>query len=273
MPVDLHIHTTCSDGTSTPAEVVALSLGARLSAIALTDHDAIDGVEAARIAARGAIEVIAGVELSAQSTCAPDVHLLGYFVDLCSPALIESLASLRASRLARAVAMTQLLAEAGYRIAFEDVRALAGAGTIGRSHIARALVASGEVPSFEHAFEDLIGANAPCYVAKRALSVGEAVALVHDAGGVVVLAHPGVSGDGALGELVEAGLDGIEAYHAEHTPRQRAHYASLAARLGLVVTGGSDYHGRGTRSAVVGAGGCPDSAVAALRARAPGRPS
>ena len=268
MAVDLHIHTTCSDGTSTPEKVVGLALRAGLSAIAITDHDAVAGVQRARQAAGTGMAVVSGVELSARAAGAGDVHLLGYLVDSSSPTLIRALEAQRRSRVVRAVAMIDLLNEAGYEISIEDVLRQAADGAVGRSHVARALLERGEVPSVEHAFRELIGEEMPFYVAKHSFRLPEAVALVHGASGVVVLAHPGISGDGALMELVEEGLDGIEAYHAEHTPRQRAHYLSVATRFGLVATGGSDFHGVGTKSSVIGAGGCPDSALAALRERA-----
>ena len=273
MPIDLHIHTTCSDGTFTPEEIVSLALGAGLSAIAITDHDAVDGVQRARDASRGAIEVVPGVELSAQTADEADVHLLGYFVDTRAPDLLLALERFRQARQARAAAVVRMLSEAGYDIALEDVLLQAGDGAGGRSHIARALVARGHVPSVETAFREFIGAGGPFYVPKSALSLSEAVALVHRAGGAAVLAHPGVSGDGALMELVGEGLDGIEAYHAEHTARQRDHYRSVASRLGLAVSGGSDYHRAGAKGAFIGAGECPDSALADLRQRASARRS
>jgi predicted metal-dependent phosphoesterase TrpH len=135
-------------------------------------------------------------------------------------------------------------------------------------HVARALVEAGSVASVEQAFAELIGRRGPFYVHKDTLGATDALRSIHEAGGVAVLAHPGVSGEDALVPLVDAGLDGIEAFHAEHTPAQRQHFASLAQRFGLVATGGSDFHGPGMRSAALGAGDCPESAVEALKRRA-----
>lgn len=268
MAIDLHIHTTHSDGTLTPEAVVDLAREAGLTAIAITDHDTVSGVAAATETAGSEIEVVAGLELSAQGPGEPDVHVLGYFVDPAAPGLLRTLISLRTARTARAVTMVQSLTAAGYRITWPDVLQQAGAGAVGRSHVARALLSNGEVASLEEAFIRLIGARAPFYFAKRSLTLGDAVALVHDAGGAAVLAHPGITGEGSLVALVDEGLDGIEAYHAEHTTSQRAHFAALAKRFGLVATGGSDFHGPGAKGALIGAGECPPHALDSLRERA-----
>jgi predicted metal-dependent phosphoesterase TrpH len=270
--VDLHIHTTASDGTLEPAQVVRRAVDAGLETIAITDHDSVEGVAEAVLAALGEpIEVIAGVELSTQTAACPDAHVLGYFVEASSPLLLAALEDLRAARLQRAKSMIDALSGGGYAVTYDDVAALAGEGSVGRGHIARALVATGDVDSIETAFRTLIGRNGPYYVDKRMPGAIEVVELIHDAGGVAVLAHPGVNGDAALIELVEAGLDGLEAFHAEHTESQRQHYAALATQLGLVATGGSDFHGPATKNARLGAGNCPDAAVGELWARAVAR--
>jgi predicted metal-dependent phosphoesterase TrpH len=270
MAVDLHTHTTASDGTASPADVVAFALERRLSVIAITDHDSVEGIDEALVAADGtSLTVIPGVELSASTEDALDLHILGFFLDHRSPALLSALAGLRARRLDRAKEMVDALTAAGYAVTLERVFAQAGSGSVGRSHIARALVDAGDVESVEHAFRDLIGRSGPFFIGKRLLSAVDAVALIRAAGGVAVLAHPGVTrSDASIPELVQAGLGGLEAFHAEHTQSDRDRYAGLAERLGLVVTGGSDYHGPGTKNASLGAGGCPDSAVEALRERA-----
>lgn len=269
MTVDLHIHTTASDGTVEPADIVSLALDAGLSAIAITDHDSVGGVARATAAAAGRpLEVIAGVELSANSAACPDAHVLGYFLDATSDDLLSTLESLRGRRIERAETMVRALEEAGYSVTLQGVLALAGEGAVGRSHVARALLEAGDVDTMEEAFRRLIGRDAPFYVEKRLLKAAEAVDLIHRGGGAAVLAHPGVSGDGALVELADAGLDGVEAYHAEHTESQRQHYVALARRLGLVATGGSDFHGPASKNARIGVGGCPDSAVQELQQRA-----
>ncbi len=269
MPVDLHVHTTASDGSLTPSAVVEAALAVGLRVIAITDHDTTAGVVEATDAARSrGITVLPGVELSVEEPCASDVHVLGLLVDHDDPHLVETLADLRASREARARTMVDMLDEAGHSVDFADVARRAGGGSIGRVHIARALVDSGSVPTVEEAFRLLIGRDAPFHVRKETLSGTRAIAAIHAAGGVAVLAHPGVSGEAALTTLLMAGLDGIEAFHAEHSQRDRQRFAALAERHGLIVTGGSDFHGPGMRSPGIGAGACPDSAVDAVRERA-----
>jgi len=269
MTVDLHVHTTASDGLVSPRDVVAAALDLGLRVISVTDHDSVEGVAEALEAARGtSLEVIPGVELSVLGEDGSDTHLLGYFIDHHDADLLGALERLREARLDRANAMVAALSEAGHAIDIEGVLEHAGNGAVGRVHVARALVNAGAVDTVEEAFARFIGRGGPFYVAKASLSAFEALALIHRAGGVVVLAHPGVSGEGPLVPLVDAGLDGIEVYHAEHTAPQRAHFAAVARRFGLVATGGSDFHGPGMRSAALGSGACPDDAVEALRRRA-----
>jgi predicted metal-dependent phosphoesterase TrpH len=269
MTVDLHVHTTASDGLSTPTEVVACALDLGLTVISITDHDSVEGVGPAIAASAGTpLEVIPGVELSVRGDDDTDVHILGYLIDHRDETLLGALARLRAARFERAQTMVTALADAGHGVELAGVLGHAAGGAVGRVHVARALVEAGSVESIEDAFAQLIGRDGPFYVPKAFFSAEEALALIHGAGGVAVLAHPGVSGEGALVRLVELGLDGIEAYHAEHTPAQRAHFASVANRFALVSTGGSDFHGTGMRSASLGAGSCPPHAVEELRERA-----
>jgi predicted metal-dependent phosphoesterase TrpH len=269
MTVDLHVHTTASDGLVAPAGIVRAALDLGLRVISITDHDSVEGVAGAIDAARGtALEVLPGVELSVRADDGADVHLLGYLIDHTDPFLLQALERLRAARFDRAAAMVGALAGAGHRVGLDAVLGHAAGGAVGRVHVARALVEAGSVTDVEQAFAELIGRNGPFYVHKASFSAREALALIHDAGGVAVLAHPGVTGEGDVVRLVDLGLDGIEAYHAEHTPAQRAHFASVAKRFGLVTTGGSDFHGPGMRSARLGAGACPPGAVEALRERA-----
>lgn len=269
MTVDLHVHTTASDGLVTPSGVVAAALELGLKVVSVTDHDSVEGVPEAIEAARGsALEVLPGVELSVLADDGSDVHLLGYLIDHTDPTLLEALERLRSARFERAVAMVKALSDAGHEVDFDGVLEHAAGGAVGRVHVARALVDAGSVDTIEEAFADLIGRQGPCYVRKASLSALEALELIHNAGGVAVLAHPGVNGESSLVPLSGAGLDGVEAYHAEHTPAQRSHFAALAERFSLVVTGGSDFHGPGMRSAALGAGACPDAAVEALRERA-----
>lgn len=270
MTIDLHAHTTASDGTAAPEDVVRDALAAGVDVLAITDHDSVDGIDPAVAAASGtALVVVPGVELSAEVGTATDVHILGYFIDHRSPALLAELERLRLARLDRARLMVAALAEAGYDLTLDDVLVHARAGAVGRSHVARALTDAGCVESVEHAFRDLIGRDGPFFVRKRLLSGERAVAVIREAGGVAVIAHPGVTrADQVIPSLIAAGMGGIEAYHAEHTRSDRDRYAAMARRLGLVATGGSDHHGPGTRSAALGSGGTPDAAVDSLRTRA-----
>lgn len=269
MSVDLHVHTTASDGLLAPHEVVAAALAAGATTIAITDHDTVSGVDEAIAAAEGTpLRVIPGVELSADVDSTSDVHILGLLIDHTDERLRSALRTLRAQREERGRSMVARLTEAGHKVDFARVAAIAGRGSIGRVHIARALVEAGSSPDVESAFKTLIGASGPFYVAKRTLGASEALQTIHAAGGVAVLAHPGVSGEAALIPLVDAGLDGIEAFHAEHSISQQQHFAALARRLGLLVTGGSDFHGPSVRSAPVGGGACPPDAPEALEARA-----
>jgi predicted metal-dependent phosphoesterase TrpH len=269
MPVDLHLHTTASDGELAPSEVVRIAARAALLAIAITDHDTTDGLdEALRAGADSATEVLSGVELSVDEATGSDVHVLGLLVDHRDLGLNAALAGLRDEREERARAMVEALARAGYPIDVDSVREIAGSGSIGRVHIARALVSAGSASTIEAAFGALIGRDAPFYFRKRTLRAAEAIDVIHGAGGVAVLAHPGVSGEEALPELLTAGIDGVEAYHAEHTAFDRERFLAVAAANGLIVTGGSDFHAADVRSAPIGGGGCPDDAVEALRRRA-----
>ena len=269
MPVDLHVHTTASDGALAPSEVVRLAREAGLSVIAITDHDSTDGVDEALRASIGTTTcVLPGVELSVDRGTGSDAHVLGLEIDHREQALVATLAGLRLQREQRAAAMVAALAAAGYPIDMALVREIAGPGSIGRVHIAHALVAAGCVPAVEDAFRTLIGRDAPFYVRKRTLSAVDAVDAIHAAGGVAVLAHPGLSGEAAFPALLSAGLDGIEAFHAEHTAADRERFAALAALNELIVTGGSDFHSPDLRSAPIGGGGCPDDAVEAVRVRA-----
>jgi predicted metal-dependent phosphoesterase TrpH len=269
MPLDLHVHTNASDGALTPSEVVRAAVALGLSAVAVTDHDSTAGVDEALAAADGTgLRVVPGVELSVDAEGARDVHILGLLIDHHDPTLGATLSRLRDERRDRAEAMVRLLTDAGHRIELATVFAAAGEGAVGRVHVAQALVDAGSVDTISDAFATLIGRDAPFYVRKGRLGVRDAVDAIHAAGGVAVFAHPGISGETALPALLAAGIDGIEAYHAEHSPEDQERFAELAAGLGLLVTGGSDYHGPNVHSAPIGGGACPDGAIEALEARA-----
>ncbi len=270
MRADLHAHTTASDGSLSPTELVAHAREVDLDVLAITDHDSVDGIAEAVAAASGTIlRLVPGVELSAVWR-GRDVHVLGYFVDYADPTLLSHLEDLRAARLRRAETIVASLREAGYDIRIDDVLALAEGGSVGRSHVARVLVDGGQAASVAVAFRELLGRGCPFYVPKDVRSPTDVLEVVRSAHGVPVLAHPGVTGvDALIPSLVGAGLAGIEVYHAEHTPAQRDHYASLARSLGLIATGGSDYHGSEVHALGLGSVDVPDSEVERLLSRAP----
>jgi predicted metal-dependent phosphoesterase TrpH len=215
-------------------------------------------------AAGTSLTLVPAVELSS-SEGDRDIHILGYFIRHEDPHLLQLLADLRDARLERARAMVSLLGQAGFELDLNDVMALAQQGAIGRSHIARTLVAAGHAPSIAEAFDRFIGRGREFYVSKDVRSSADVIQTIRDAGGIAVAAHPGVSGiDDLFPELIRAGLGGIEAYHADHSPQQGAHFAQLAAENGLLVTGGSDYHGAGAPNPDLGSVDIPEDAVRSL---------
>lgn len=289
MRIDLHVHSTASDGTLSPSEVVREAHARGLCAIALTDHDTMDGVaEALQAGMRLGVEVIPGVELNTESP-AGEVHVLGYFPppEGWSPeadpaghgagvvgAVIDRefydlLASRRDSRAERARKMVQRLRYLGMPLSYEDVLRQAGDAPVGRPHIARALLEAGYVESVKEAFDRWLHRGGPAYVPREKLSPAEAVQAIIDAGGVPVLAHPGrIDGQWVIQELIDAGLEGLECYYPEHTPEQTERYLGLAREHGLVVTGGTDYHGpRSPHDADLGSLPVPPEAVEQLKER------
>lgn len=242
--VDLHSHTTCSDGKLTPAELVNLARKVNLAALAITDHDTVDAIAPA-VAASGEMEIIAGVELSACEGNT-DIHLLGYFVDAENIELKESLQVFRSYRYQRAQVIVEKLHALGIRLAFDDVISCAGGVTasVGRPHVAQALVENGYVATMDEAFRSYLGSHGPAYAPKSKLSVPDAIRLVHGAGGVAVLAHPySLNRDELIPGFVAAGLDGLEGIYPDHNEALQRHYRQLAAKHGMVITGGTDYHG------------------------------
>lgn len=253
MRFDLHVHSTASDGTLTPAQLVESSLCQGLTALAITDHDSVEGIgEALSAAERTNLTIIPGVELSA-SWNDTDLHILGYFIDPADPSLITRLASLRKARIARARKMVARLRDSGIMVQFDDVLNLAGGSSLGRSHIARALVADGLCSTASEAFSDLIGHGKPFYIPKPEADPADVIESIIAAGGIAVFAHPGVhDSDECIPYLVEAGLGGIEVYHPLHTHAQRQHYIEIAHGYDLLVTGGSDFHGFNSPGGLLG---------------------
>ena len=268
--VDLHAHTTASDGALTPPRLVALAVARGLRVLGLTDHDTVAGVEEALGAATGTgLRVIPGVELSAHVE-AGEVHVLGYFLDPRAPALLDALARLRAARGDRARQMVAQLARAGAPVTHEQVLAIAGEGAIGRPHVARALVQAGHAASIDDAFERYLVRGRPGYVERYRLSPAAAVQLVRGAGGAPVLAHPHTVADlpALLPELVAAGLAGLECYYGDYDEPTTRDLLAEAARYDLVPTGGTDFHGLGmSHGRDLGATPVPNECVAQLEAR------
>jgi 3',5'-nucleoside bisphosphate phosphatase len=241
--VDLHMHSTASDGSRSPGEVVRAARRASLAAIALTDHDTVAGLaEAVSVGAELGVRVVNGVELSAVEG-ETETHLLG--LHLRDTAVLEhGLSELREMRGRRAARIVELLQSQGVQVTLDDVLMQAGAGAIGRPHVARALVADGWATDVRDAFDRYLGAGRPAYVAKDQLGMREAIAMVHAAGGLAVLAHPGAGGTRERIEpLVALGLDGVEVKHPSHSPQDVARLRACVDQLGLIASGGSDWHG------------------------------
>lgn len=247
--IDLHLHTTYSDGSLPPEEVLALANKAGVSALAITDHDTVDGLpEAIEAGASMGIEVIPGIEISS-SYDDTELHILGYFLDWHDPTLLARLARLRTSRHQRNPRIIHKLNDLGLAITYDEVKALAGTDSVGRPHIARVLMEKGYVRSAKEAFDRFLAEGAAAYVPRELPDPAEAIAWIRAANGLPVLAHPAwvkASEDGLLRlceKLKAQGLMGIEVHYSTHKPAQTSQYLNVARRLSLLVTGGSDFHG------------------------------
>jgi hypothetical protein len=241
--VDLHLHSTASDGARTPREVVRAARDIGLTAIALTDHDTIDGVAEALAEGQAlGVRVVAGVELSAVEDGA-ETHLLG--LHLGNIGVIEArLQALRQMRLTRAQRIVARLDELGVRVALQDVLLQAGGGAVGRPHIARALVNEGWATDLRDAFDRYLGNGKAAFIPKDRLPIVDAIAMIHDAGGIAILAHPGQSGTRSRIEaLAPLGLDGLEVRHPSHSADDMARLLALVEHFRLTPSGGSDWHG------------------------------
>jgi predicted metal-dependent phosphoesterase TrpH len=242
--IDLHAHTTASDGTATPEVFVAAAVAAGLSAIAVTDHDTVGSVaEVTRLAAPHGLRIVAGVELSVHDDAGKEVHMLG--LHLSNPALMDSsLVSVRAGRTNRAAKIVEKLVAAGVSIGMEDVLREAAGGAVGRPHVARALLKAGHVKSMQESFDRWLGSGRVAYVEKDRLSVRDGIDLIHRCGGIAVYAHPGEEGTRErLAPMVDQGLDGVEVRHPSHSAETIKRLRGVANALGLVPSGGSDWHG------------------------------
>lgn len=276
MRIDLHTHSTVSDGTLTPAGVMAAAAEAGLDVVALTDHDNLAGWSEAAAAARSyGLEFVPGVELSCrwyQSTPPISLHLLAYWVDPGHPALQAELARVREGRELRAQRMVELMQADGIDVTWAEVQEYAAGGTVGRPHLAQALIRRGLVESVSEAFaSSMLGSR--WRVPKPDIDVFLALGLVRDAGGVAVFAHPRASSrgrivpDSLIVEMAGRGLRGLEVDHEDHTPEQRAHVRALADELGLLATGSSDFHGT-NKETPIGANLTDPEVFGALRAAA-----
>ena len=260
--VDLHMHSTASDGSRAPADVVRAAHGAGLVAIALTDHDTVDGLrEAQQAGAELGVRIVNGVELSAVEGSV-ETHVLGLHLHDIH-VLERGLAELRAMRQRRAQQIVDKLIEIGVQVAYDDVLAQAGEGALGRPHVARALVADGWATDVRDAFDRYLGAGKPAYVAKDQLGMADAIAMIHAAGGLAVLAHPGGAATRErLNALIAFGLDGVEVKHPGHSPSDTARLTTLAGQLGLVMSGGSDWHGAADGPRTIGMMQVPEAWLA-----------
>jgi 3',5'-nucleoside bisphosphate phosphatase len=258
--IDLHLHTTYSDGSLPPTEVLGLAQKAGVSALAITDHDIVDGIpEAIEAGAHLGIEVIPGIEISSRYG-ESELHMLGYFLDWKDSELSSRLAELRASRHRRNPRIIEKLNELGLDLTYEEVKALAGTESVGRPHIARVLMAKGYVRSAKEAFDRYLAEGAAAYVPRDLPEPAEAIAWIRTARGIPVLAHPTwvkESAEGLFGlcdKLKAEGLGGIEVHYSTHKPQQTSQFLQIARRLDLLVTGGSDFHGLTKPDIEVGVG-------------------
>jgi predicted metal-dependent phosphoesterase TrpH len=269
--IDLHLHTTASDGALSPSELVLEARAAGLSIISITDHDTTAGCDAARGTARDAgVELVPGIEISAVAD-GRDVHVLGYFIDTASQRLIELLDRQRDDRLRRVRLMGERLAALGVSIDIDPILADAARGrSVGRPQVATALAAAGHVQTRDEAFRRFLEFGGPAFIPREGTSPAEVVSIVHAAGGIASLAHPGVGRcDHLIAGLVTAGLDAIEARHSDHDQATEAHYRAEARARGLLVSGGSDFHGAtGHRTSRLGVVTLPQADFDALRAAA-----
>ena len=241
---DLHIHTTASDGRLTPAQVVEAASEAGLAAIAITDHDTVDGVdEALSVSDELGVEVVPGIEISALYGKNVEVHILGYFMDFRDEEFIARLRELKTARLERGRQMVQQLAAAGVPVTFERILEIAGGGAIGRPHVARAICEVGAAHSMDSAFGKYLQENGVGYVPRHRVEPIEAVQMILNAGGVASCAHLGkLHRDELVLQLIKNGLQAIEVHHPDHGSAAVRYYNKFANRHGLIITGGSDAH-------------------------------
>ncbi len=264
--LELHAHTHISDGLLSPAELVERALACGITALAITDHDAVDGIAPAQAAAAGRLEIVPGIEVSSVHE-GLDLHILGYFIDPTSEALLARLALSRDERRQRAFAIIARLAELGVPVDADEVFAAAGPGVVGRPHVAHALLKAGHVPSMEVAFNRYLGSRGEAFIPRPEFPAVEAVRILRDAGGVAVLAHPGSLARRIVETLAEAGLGGVEVWHPQHGITAQRRWYETAKDLDLVPSGGADFHGP-HRGVGMGEMAVPPRTLEDLRVRA-----
>jgi predicted metal-dependent phosphoesterase TrpH len=264
--VDLHIHSNRSDGSFTSQEIIDYACKKQLKAISITDHDNISGLALSeKYCRQKGIEFITGVEISAR-TRPYDLHLLGYFFDYRNKKLNDYIEFFQSERLKRARKIVELLKNYGINLPFDLILTKAGHGSIGRPHIADAMVEEGSVYTYQEAFNKYIGDGSPCCVPKYKITPAEAIALINQAGGICVIAHPGsdVTDEGLM-DLIKVGLDGIETIHPRHNQQQVDHYREIIQKHQLLETGGSDCHGDRKSHVMIGQFNVPYSIVEKMK--------
>ena len=266
--LELHAHTHFSDGQLSPQALVALALERGVAALAVTDHDSVEGIAPAVLAAGSQLEIVPGIEISSALE-GHDLHILGYFFDPTSVPLRERLERFREERRLRAIAIMARLAELGMPVSADEVFAAAGPGVVGRPHVAQALLRAGHVATMEQAFQKYLGMRGQAFVPRPEFASAEAVRTIRDAGGVAVLAHPGLVTYRIAEQLRDAGLGGVEVWHPQHGMAAQRRWYETAKELDLVPTGGSDFHGP-HRGAGLGDMPVPERTLDDLRSRAVG---
>ncbi len=270
--VDLHSHTTASDGTYSPAELVREAARQGVRVLAITDHDSTEAIGPALVAAQAhpPLEIVPGIEINTEGA-GGEVHVLGYFVDHAAPWLGDLLREFREERVARIHRIAERLATLGQPIDPDEVFALVQEGSAGRPHVAQVMVRRGYVGTVREAFDRYLGAGKPAYVSHRKVDPPQACEIIHRAGGLAVMAHPGFHGGAETTIRELAGtrhLDGVECYYAEHSHEQTGRLLALCGELDLVATGGSDFHGPPVRPGRLGRPPVPWEAYTELRRRA-----